>query len=428
MFNLLLAAAISTALSPQLPRHATFGAALEDRGGGAEISRVIPGSAASGAGLTAGDVLTSLAGVATPNTAAFLAEIHRLHAGERVNVVFRRGGVVHQVSVVLGAPANESDARVDTAYDVITVDGTLRRTLVTMPKGATGRLPAMLVMGGIGCYSVDAAANPQDAYMRLAHDVSAAGFVTMRVEKSGVGDSQGPPCVHVDFNAEQRAYASALRALAANPHVDVSRIYLFGHSIGSLEAPLLARSSHVAGVIAAEAVGRDWTEYEVRNVRRQSELSGDSPAAVDAAVALKQECMVRLLLLNEPEATIERSRPQCKDPNGVYPVDAPYMQQVARVKIIDQWASLDVPVLAIYGDSDFVTEKADHERIVAAVNAHHPGSATFSEIPGMDHLLFTAATPRAAMDLFSSGAARTYDADFSAAVIQWLTRASSTAK
>jgi alpha-beta hydrolase superfamily lysophospholipase/predicted aspartyl protease len=414
---------------PQLPRHALFGAALEDKppgtSAGTTVSRVLPNTAAAAAGLAVGDLITHLNGVATPNTAAFLAEMHQLHAGERVSVAIVRGGSKKTLTAVLGAPPNENDPLVTTQYGSVLVDGSLRRTLLAFPKNATGRLPAVLIIGGIGCYSVDVAANPQDAYMHLAHDLSRAGFATMRVEKSGVGDSQGPPCYGVDLDAEERGYAAALTALRSDPRVDPARIYLFGHSIGSVQAPRLALTQHVAGIIIAEAVGRDWLEYEVRNLRRQLELPGDASASsVDAQIHEKQACMVRLLVQREPEAQIERTDPACKVQNGIYPVDAPYMQQVAAINIIGLWEKIDIPVLAIYGSSDFVTEAPDHERIVAVVNAHHRGFATYHPIEGMDHLLFVAASPKAAMDALSKTTPRMYDMDFSNAIIGWLRSAS----
>jgi uncharacterized protein len=405
---------------PPLPRHAVLGAVLADGENGASITRVIPGSAAAQAGLVAGDTLTSLDGVLTPNTVAFLAEMHRLHAGQQVEISVVRGGATQQQAIVLGTPPNESDPNVTTIYGAVEVDGSLRRTLVTVPNNATGRLPAVLVLGGIGCYSVDLASSAQDAYMRLTHAISRAGFVTMRLEKSGVGDSQGPPCNQVDFAAEERGYAAALQALRNDPLVDPSRIYLFGHSIGTVEAPRLAAQQPVAGIIVAEAVGRDWPEYEVRNLRRQLELSGESPSDVDTALVEKQECLVRLLLEEQPEAEIERSMPSCKTHNGVYPVAASYMQQVAPLDIIGSWAKVNIPVLAIYGRSDFVTEEADHQRIVDVVNAAHPGSATFVAIDGMDHYFSKQASPQAALEASLKVSPRIYDDDLSVAVVSWL--------
>ncbi|HKE37576.1 MAG TPA: alpha/beta fold hydrolase, partial [Candidatus Baltobacteraceae bacterium] len=279
---------------------------------------------------------------------------------------------------------------------------------------------AVLLIGGIGCYSVDVAASPDDAYLHLAHDLSRSGYAVMRLEKSGVGDSQGPPCAQVDFEAERRGYASALQSLASNPLIDSQRIYLFGHSIGTTIAPQLAATNHVAGIIVAEAVGRDWPEYEIRNARRELELGGETPSAVDRALLEKSRCMQMLLFDNKPEVEIEATMPQCKAHNGVYPVDAWYMRQVARLNIIEPWMHLNVPVLAIYGTSDFVTEAADHQRIVEVVNAARPGSATFVTLAGMSHLLQVAATPKAASDAFDNGIALPYDADLSKAVVAWL--------
>ncbi len=134
----------------------------------------------------------------------------------------------------------------------------------------------------------------------------------------------------------------------------------------------------------------------------------------------KYGCMYRLLIEKESEASIEAEMPSCKEHNGVYPVDAAYVQEVAAVNVIEAWASLDVPVLAIYGSSDFVTEEGDHQRIVSVVNTGHSGLATFRKINGMDHLLYRAPDQKSAMEAFDKGAPREYDTELSNVVIKWL--------
>lgn len=322
--------------------------------------------------------------------------------------------------VTLASAQEERDAGLVTEYGEIVVDDSLRRTLLTMPESLSAPAPAVLLIGGIGCYSVDVATIPQDAYTHLTHDLARAGFVTMRVEKSGVGDSQGPPCVNVDFDAEVRGYAAALTALQRNPHVNPARIYLIGHSIGSVIAPRLARNNHVAGVIALEGVGRDWPEYEIRNLRRDLELDGESAAAVDQALIEKAQCMQLLFFQYEPEAVIERSLPSCRVHNAIYPASVAYMQQVAHLNIIEPWPQLGVPVLAVYGTSDFETELADHQRIVDVVNSGHPQSATLHVIPAMSHRLGRAASPKAAENDDERGAIEPFDTDVSQVIAAWL--------
>lgn len=409
-----------TASAATLPRHAVFGAAVVDKAAGVTVARVIPASPAANAGVLAGDVIKSIGGVSVGNVVSFLDEMHVSRANSDVTLVVIRGNARLSLRARLAAAPNESDPNVTTLYGAINVAGTLRRTLITIPHNPTAPRPGVLLIGGIGCYTVDVAANPQDPYLRLTHDLSRAGFVTMRLEKSGVGDSQGPPCRNVDFFSESQSYALALEALKRDPHVDPKRIYLFGHSIGSIIAPQLALTNPISGVIVAEGVGRDWPEYELRNTRRQLELGGSPPAEVDENVLQKARCMQRLLVEKQQEAQIERTMPECKVHNGVYPVTVAYVQEVAPLNIIQSWTKLDVPVLAIYGSSDFVTEEADHRRIVDVVNGVHVGRATLTILAGMDHYLAQAATAKISYDNAQIAKPEPYEENLSRAVIEWL--------
>ena len=213
----------------------------------------------------------------------------------------------------------------------------------------------------------------------------------MRIEKSGIGDSQGKPCFDTDFDSESQMYAAGLDALAAMPQVDRGRIFLFGHSIGTLIAPRLAAKRPVAGVIVAEAVGINWFEYELANLRRQSVLGGDSPSQTEDLLRSKEVCMHRLLVERQPGEVIEASLPECKKRNS-YPVNALYMQQVAALNVAEPWTKLEVPALLVYGTADFVTSKAEHERILSMVNSAHPDAAKLIIVPGMDHHLETMGT------------------------------------
>ncbi len=407
---------IVTAQAP-LPRHAVLGAAVVQRSAGVTVSAVLAGSAAAAAGVSAGDVIVSVGGRPIANVAEFLRSVHVLHAGQDVSLRLARNGVLVTLPVTLGAPLDEHDDGVTTLYESVMVDDSIRRTLLTVPQEIGGRRPAVLLMGGIGCYSIDVASSAQDAYTHLAHDLTRSGFVTMRIEKSGVGDSQGPPCAAVDFDAEQRGYQAALDALMGDVHVDPAHVYLLGHSIGSVIAPRLALTNHVAGVIVAEAIGRDWPEYEIRNLRRQLELAGESPSLVDAALLEKAQCMQELLYEERPESDIESIMPSCATHNRIYPTSDAYVQQVAHLNIIAPWEGVAVPVLAVYGTADFETELADHERIVEAVNTAHSGAATLRVLPDMSHLLGRATLASA----FSQGnAGEVYDSDLSTTVIRWL--------
>jgi alpha-beta hydrolase superfamily lysophospholipase len=416
-FIVLFTGAVS---AQNLPRRNAFGATINPDPQGVRVSMVVAGSPAAQAGLRVGDLITATGTRVISSSKGFLEAVRSAPASTPFIVSILRADVRQQLDVRLVPVAKESDERVDTTYSAISVGGSLRRTLVSMPKGATGRLPAVLLIGGIGCYSVDNPADHNDSYRKFAHDLSEAGLIVMRVEKSGIGDSQGIPCLETDFNSETEMYAAGLAALEKTDHVDPDEVFLFGHSIGTLIAPRLAEKNSVAGIIVAEAAGINWFEYELANLRRQSVLGGDSPVQTDNLLRSKEVCMHRLLIEHQPEESIDSSMPECKKRNS-YPVNATYMQQVAALNVAEPWTQVRVPVLAVYGTADFVTAEADHQRIVDIVNTAHPNAATLIVIQGMDHHFEIMGTPQRAyeqrVEQHKDGP---YAGDLSNQVAKWL--------
>jgi hypothetical protein len=403
---------------PSLPRHGIFGIAVADQNGHVVVTTILPGSVAASAGIRAGDEILQIDGKPVPTVRDFLLAIRR-PARTQATLAIERAGAPLTITAVLKAPPEEHDPDVDTIYGALSFQGTLRRTLVTLPHGSGGRHPAALLIGGIGCFSVDVAGNPSDPYMNLTHDLTRKGFVTMRLEKSGVGDSQGPPCETVDFVTESASYEAALRTLAANPAVDPKKIYIVGHSIGTIIAPRLAQQHAVAGLVVADGVGRDWYEYELLNSRGQWALAGLSPDGVDQMMLRTERCKYRILIAREPEAQIIAEEPDCKGAIA-YPVTATYLQQVAALNVAEPWTKLALPVLIIYGTGDFITLEEDHRRIYAIVSAAHPGNATLRLIDGMDHYLTPAGSQQASYDRVNAGKPAPYDHRFSETIIAWL--------
>ena len=404
-----------------LPRHATLGAAIEDTAAGPSINRVLPGGAAQRAGLVAGDIIVSIDGHRTAKIGDVVDTVRHEPAGSPLAVEMLRKGAHLSQTLTLDRVPDEQDPDVTTDYDAISFDGSLRRTLVTHPSKDKNKRPGILIIGGIGCFSVDVARDTNDAYLRIAHDLGRRGFVVMRLEKSGIGDSQGPPCAGVDLLTEERSYVAAFEALKRDPHVATGHLYLFGHSIGTVMAPRIAEHEPVAGLIVADGVAKNWFEYELANLRRQLELGGETPDKVDSALAEKEICMHRLLIEKEAEESIEKDLPTCKTHNNIYPAPAAYLQQVASFNLAETWTKISSPVLVLYGTSDFVTAQTDHERIVEIVNKRKPGTASLVTIDGMDHYLDAAGPLQQAYDLrIGQKGTAPYDKRFSGAIADWL--------
>ena len=406
-----------------LSRRPQLGAAAVREPDGITLSVVAAGRAAEKAGLRVGDRIVRIGERRITTIADFAPAVRLQPVGKAIPFSVVRSGAPVLVKVVMPeAPREHGDGFV-TLYGAITVEGVLHRSLFTLPSPEMpGKKPAtVLILGGIGCYSVDVATEPDDAYRELAQDLAHSGIASLRVEKSGLGDSQGNPCFSTDFRTESAQYEAAVRALLRERRIDRSRIFLLGHSIGGLIAPELAARYPVAGVIVAEAVGRDWFEYELLNLRRQLVLAGDAPSQIDAKLASKERCMHRLLIAREDEALIESAEPDCRVRNA-YPVGAPYMQQVAALNVAGLWSALpSMPVLAIYGTADFVADENDLRRIVDIVNSRHRGTAELKVLSGMEHRLDIAGSVEQAYEArVVEAMPLPYDHEFSTSVATWI--------
>lgn len=384
---------------------------------GVIVKNVIPGSSAQDAGFAIDDVLLKLNRTIITDTAAFLQTIKKYKIGDVLEVEMLRQTDATTKKVVLKPFPVESDQNFDVLYDSIIIDGHRQRTILTHPKG-NGRFPAILLVGGIGCYSYDYALS-DDPYKKILYSLSKKGLVTLRVEKSGVGDSKGPPCSQLDFNAEVTAYLEGLKSLRNYDFVDQEKIFVFGHSIGGIIAPLLSSQFSLKGIIVADTVGISWFEYELENSRRQHTLAEEPAAQLDQDMRLKEFCMHQLLVEKQTPEKILKKRPNCSD-SLQYPVRYTYMQQVADLDLPQLWSSVTTSVLVIFGKADYVTTAKEHRYIVNLLNRSGIKHATYVEIADMDHFLTRAGSIRSSYQKLHAGLPREFNPTIVNVIAEWL--------
>jgi len=179
---IVLAPPLLCQLGAQLPRHSVLGASVTDKGG-VRVTFVRPGSPAERDGIRVDDIVVSVANHSVPTAFEFVSLIKRFPSGQPLAFTVSRAEKTVTLPVTLDSARDERDPLVDTLYEAVSIDGSLRRTLLTIPKGLNAPRPALLILGGIGCFSVDNAADPQDAYMRLAHDLSRKDLLSCASKK-----------------------------------------------------------------------------------------------------------------------------------------------------------------------------------------------------------------------------------------------------
>ena len=126
------------------------------------------------------------------------------------------------------------DERVSIPATGFILAGTLTRS-----PSATGRLPAVVLIGGSGPTDRDETVFGIPVFGHLARGLVEAGFLVVRYDKRGVGQSGGrvESVTLSDYAEDAR---SVVRWLERRPEVDKDRIAIVGHSEGAAVAMLLA--------------------------------------------------------------------------------------------------------------------------------------------------------------------------------------------
>ena len=315
----------------ELPRRAWFGVALAPHDRGVAITSVVDGSTAAVEGMRAGDVITAIDDVPMRAPADVVRAVTRHVSGDTMRLERLRGDERDRRTVALRPFPRETIPGAVLDYASVTLDdGTRLRTIVSVPDAPARRFPALLLLQGGGCGSVDVPMAPAVGPAGLMRTIATQSFVTMRVELSGVGDSQGPPCDTIGYRQELAGYRAALAALKRHPRVDPDRIVLLGLSLGGVFAPTLAREQPVRGIIVYGTLATPPSPYPGRSEQ--------------------------------------------------------FFREFASVDVAADWAAIDARVLVLAGEFDENTTSAEHAlRIAAIVNGRHSGAAVRREFEGLDH-------------------------------------------
>jgi pimeloyl-ACP methyl ester carboxylesterase len=385
---------------------------------GALVNGVIPASTAEAIGLRPGDVILGIDGAKVEGPGDLVQKIGRRKAGDRAMVEYRRGDEALAQEVTLkGRPFESSDAH-EVEYGSVVARAGRLRTILTRPRGA-GKHPALMLIQGIGTFSVDNPRGALEGYAAIIDDFTRRGFVTLRVDKPGCGDSEGGPADEVDFDTELDGYRQGLGMLAGRDDVDASNVFVFGHSMGGVMAPLLGPGVPVRGIIAYGTIARTWAEYIPENFRRQGELAGMPYAAIDRQARDDATLITRLYADNLTPKEIAEKYPDLRrrveesfpDGRTIANRGPAFFRQLAAKNPGGAWEAFDGHALAIWGRADFVSNEDDHALIARIVNRGHPGRGTFLALEGTDHGLLKAASPRESLT-------RTKPGEFNPAVLE----------
>lgn len=417
------------ALGQEIPRHGLFGVyavqlsdsskqILQLDNDALEVKWLRPEGTESKVGLKTGDILYQINDIPihTPNDIYYSGLLNRLRSGEDICYHILRSSKKMKLCGKVKPNPLETILNGEVIYDEVEFKNGQLRTIITKPK-REGKSPVIYFIPGYNCASYDNLPSFHP-YRKIIDSLTNLGYVVFRTEKSGMGDSYNTPnCFEIDFYTEQEGFEVGYKKLLTYDFIDTSEIFIFGHSLGGINAPLIAEKFNPKGVIVYGTTHLPWMEYLTNMLRFQNPLLGISPIEIEKDAKTYQSLLYDHYVLKQSPEEMVLSHPeylpllerdfQYIGGDMIFQRHYSFMQQLNDLPLTSSWSNLNSHVLSIYGEADFEAINPDsHKEIVRIVNYYHPDRATFLLLPETNHSFIKVGSMQAGIDASSNGVMR----------------------
>lgn len=364
---------------------------------GLSVRRVRNHSTAQKLGVKTDDVLLAINSQAVSNFAALRKAWNSLRKNNPVTLSIERGGKTKTLKgKVVGRPLQASTPQTKVIYDQMAFRKGKLSIIVSRPRNTERKkYPAIMFIPGYTCSSVDnmPARHP---YRKWLDGLEQKGYVVFRVEKPGMGDCDGTPeCRDIDFKTEVEAFVAGYKKLLTYDFIDKKNIFIIGHSMGGVIAPLLSAQFQPKGVIVYGTLYSSWFEYCLRMFRFQNPHTGVSFEENEKDMRVYPEFLRQFLIKKKSPQELAKN-PHFKKllvrdhmyqgGDAVFNRHYSYWQGIQDLKLMEAWKNTSSYVFSIFGEADFeALDPTDHRRIVEIVNHYHPGKATYTQLDKTNH-------------------------------------------
>jgi hypothetical protein len=394
----LLALVAGNAFGAELPRRGTLGLALAPTEDGQAL-KIVKITNPNAPAVQVDDIVVSINGkpLSGPQGVGAGGATYGMRPGEAARVTIVRAGATLEVSVTaFEAPPPVLDGRAVEMGEAQAKGGPRVRTFFLAPTtkalARNGRVPAVMILPGIPCGTVETFGAPGHPYAKLFKMLTDAGFAAVMADKPGQGDSEGTPCLDGGYDAEEQAFRAAARRFVSDKRVDAKRFYVVGLSLGGIQAPAVAESVASAGIVTWGTGVTPWHDYLLTTFRRRAVLEGEAPDE-NAWHGRHWRRVLTALMDGKSIDEVTKLYPQsvAAVTAGVGDLSRfagrswTFHREIDRAPTVRGWNAFDGKLLALHGEFDWVAERHDHRLAVDIVNRRHPGHAVFEILPGNDH-------------------------------------------
>ncbi|RDV13339.1 alpha/beta fold hydrolase [Pontibacter diazotrophicus] len=271
---------------------------------------------------------------------------------------------------------------------------------ITAPKGKK-KVPGVVLLSGSGPHNRDGEQFYHKTFRVLADELTRRGFAVLRYDERGVGASAGNYTGTTIAEFAQDAKA-AVKALRSDRRIKVGKVYVIGHSQGSLEAQIVAADDpDVAGLVFLAGVGLPGVESRKAQYRATLKARGITEEAAKEdllmydksyeIVGAAPDSATALANLQQWHKEIEMD-PQYSN-MYIAPFTGNWLFYFLHFDPKPNLNRIKVPVLAVSGNKD---TQVFVEKEFAAMKAglQAGGNQQFQSVilPGVNHFMQTAKT------------------------------------
>lgn len=282
--------------------------------------------------------------------------------------------------------------------------------VLTLPAGATSRLPGVVIVHGSGGGDRNGTLGPNTPYRDLARGLAERGIAVLRFDKrAGVA-----PMWYANrrFTVRDEVIddvVSALRVLREQPEVDASRTFVLGHSLGGFLAPRIAAADgRLAGLVIAS--GAIVATIPNLMVEQLDYILGVAPP--EDTVRIRAQRRVIAFNADKIAAMTEED-----SANATLYLGAPaaYWLDLRKYDAPAALAARPEPVLIVQGERDYQVTPSMLEEFLHRVGAR--SGLTVHRYPALNHLLIPGSgAPRPAEYLLGG----TVDSQVIADIASWI--------
>jgi pimeloyl-ACP methyl ester carboxylesterase len=252
------------------------------------------------------------------------------------------------------------------------------------PPGATGRLPAVVLVGGSGPTDRDGTAAGIPIIGQIAGALVDAGFLVVRYDKRGIGQSGGRAEIAAipDYTDDLRAVVSWLDK---RKDVDKRRIAVVGHSEGAWVAlSAAAREKKIAAAVLIAGPSTPGADLVLEQQAHLFDRMKTPDAERQEKVALQKQINAAVLGKGTWEGIPDQLRRTAE-----IPWFASYLAfDPARVM-----RDVRQPLLIVQGELDTQVPPHHADKLAELARARKRKVATeIVKVPGVNHLLVPAKT------------------------------------